>query len=318
MDKILTIGIFATSNPLSREKNENDYHFLKSKGLNIIEQANVRNKRAHLAGTIQERVDGIYELLDNPEVDLLMAYWGGTNTNEMLPYLDYQMIAKYNKPIIGFSDTSALLTAIYTKSGIKTYMGPAGITFDKPEPYEYSFEYFKKIFIDESEKIVIKDSKKYADDLYFLREDSGHRIHQKNVGRKVYSHGKAEGEIFASNLQTLMVLAGTPYFPDLTGKIVFLEEAESANVPEVHRFLTHLTQVVNTNTLKGICIGRFASQTKFKEVYQEEDLYKDVFGDLEIPLVYNLDFGHTDPLFTIPIGGKALVDTHNGDLVIYP
>ena len=308
----LKIGIFCSSSHLSRRPKETDYQFLKSKGLGIYEHPQARIRNNHFAGTIQERVDAIHSLLKDDSIDILMAFWGGANTNQILPYLDFELFKKYPKPIVGFSDTTALLLAVNKLSGIKTYMGPAGITFDKPNTFEYSFDYFKKVIIDQEKEVVIEDSSTYADDLYFLNPDPTKREIKQNIGCKVYKHGKAEGEIIAANLQTLLVLAGTKYFPDLKDKILFLEESEEENVSMIHRFFTHLSQVIDLNILKGICIGRFAVQSGFKEDNTEEMIYDDVFKYLNIPVVYNLDFGHTDPLFTIPIGAKAVIDTQAG------
>lgn len=313
---VLTIGIIATSTPLSSEKKESDFSYLKSKGIKIIEAKNLRKKTGHTAGSIMERVESIHELLKNKKIDILMAYWGGANTNEILPYLDYSLFSKFNKPIIGFSDTSAMLLAINKLAGINTFMGPGGISFDKPEPFEYTYDYFKKIFIENQKNIEIKDSEEFADDQYFLREDSNHRIKIKNAGRNVFRHGSVKGKIIASNLQTLLVLAGTKFFPDLKGKVLFLEEAEDENTQMIHRFFTHLSQVVDLNTLAGICIGRFASQSGFSKEDSEEMIYNTVFKDIKIPIIYNLDFGHTDPLFTIPIGGEAIIDTKKNLLQI--
>jgi muramoyltetrapeptide carboxypeptidase len=109
---------------------------------------------------------------------------------------------------------------------------------------------------------------------------------------------------------------GTKYYPDLKGKILFIEEDESSSVSMIHRFLTQLSQSIDLNELKAILIGRFASQSGFNDKDSEEQMYEDVFKDVSIPIVYNLDFGHTDPLFTIPIGGRAVVDTKNNELKI--
>lgn len=310
----LKIGIFCTSSPLLRSPKLTDYAYLKSKGFNVYESSEVRLRNVHLAGFIEDRVNGIHSLLKDNSIDILMAYWGGANTNQILPYLDYELFKKYPKPIIGFSDTTALLLAVNKLSGIKTYMGPAGITFDKPEPFDYTFKYLDEVVVQQTKNVLIEDSSDYADDLYFLRKDSDHRIIEKNEGRKVYKSGKAEGEIIATNLQTLLTLAGTKYFPDLKDKVLFLEEAESEDTGMIHRFFTHLSQVVDLNTLSAVCIGKFAIQSGFKEGDTEKMLYDDVFKDVKIPVVYNLSFGHTDPLFTIPIGGRALIDTEKKEL----
>jgi len=152
-----TIGMFATSSPLSSERRRSDFSYLKSKGINIIEAKNLRRRTGHTAGSIKERVEAIQALLMNKKVNVLMAYWGGANTNQLLPYVNYDLFSKFNKPVIGFSDTSALLLALHKFSKIVTFLGPAGITFDKPQPFEYTFDYFKKIVVDKCKGVLIED-----------------------------------------------------------------------------------------------------------------------------------------------------------------
>lgn len=314
-DKTCRIGIFCPSTPIDKDSKRYDY--LKSRGFKIFETSQSTKKEGHTAGTIKERIDAIHSLFKNPNIDVLMSYWGGANTNQLLPYIDYELIMKNSKPIIGFSDTSALLLAINKFSKIDTFMGPAGISFDKPDFFEYTFDYFRRVVVDHKSSIEIKDSDNFADDLYFLRKDSNHRVIKKNPGRKTFIEGKAEGKVIASNLQTLLVLAGTKYFPNLEDKILFIEEAESEDTSMIHRFLTHLTQVIDPNKLAAICIGRFPSQCGFNKNDSEEKIYKDVFKNTKIPVVYNLDFGHTDPLFTIPIGWNCSINTKEKSIKFY-
>ncbi|HBY02760.1 MAG TPA: hypothetical protein DEG92_09535 [Rikenellaceae bacterium] len=313
----LKIGIISTSSPVFGEKNLDTYKFLESKGIKIVEHPQCRKKyNGHLAGTIMDRARAIHELFLDKSVDMLMAFWGGANTNQVLPYLDFDLIKKNHKPVIGFSDTTALLLAIHKISGCTTFLGPAGITFSKPEPLEYTWNYFKQWFVEKKPEITITDSPEYADDYYFLKKfpDNKTRTIKKTCGRKVFRHGKASGQIIAANLQTLMVLAGTKYFPELKNKVLFIEEAEEENTEMVHRYLTHLSQVVDINKLKAVCIGRMCEQSGFKGDDSLEMILEDVFGNTNIPVIYDLDFGHSDPMFTIPIGGQAEIDTQSGTI----
>ena len=114
----------------------------------------------------------------------------------------------------------------------------------------------------------------------------------------------------------MLVLSSTKYFPDLKGKVLFIEEAEEESVGMIHRYLTQLTQIMDINELKGICIGRFCEQSKFSDTDSVEDLLSTVFPNIKIPVVYNLDFGHSDPMFTIPNGGYCSLDTKKNTLIL--
>lgn len=305
-----TVGIFSPSSSAKFiENNPLRYSYLKDNVINVYEHPQTLMLTAHTAGSIKDRINAIYDLLKDPKIDILMAYWGGANTNELLPHLDFEMFKKYEKPIVGYSDTSALLLTVNKFAGIKTYMGPCGVTFDKLSPFKYSLDYFKKVIIEKQKEVIINDSETYADDEYWLKENPTKREIKKNEGRKIYKEGEAEGEILASNLQTLMVLAGTKYFPNLENKILFLEEEELQPTSMIHRFFTHLSEVCDLQKVKGICIGRFCEKSGFSKDDPETFIYDRVFSSLNIPIIYNLDFGHSDPLFTIPIGGKCYINT---------
>ena len=108
----IKIGIFAPSNPALGEKTPETYRFLESKGIEVYEHPQVRKITGHTAGSIEERVGALHELVSDKTIDILMTFWGGQNTNELLPYLDYELIKTNTKPIVGYSDTTALLLAI--------------------------------------------------------------------------------------------------------------------------------------------------------------------------------------------------------------
>ncbi len=314
-NKTLKIGIFASSSSLFGTRTPSTYKFLESRNIEVYEHPQVRVTTGHTAGTIKDRVNGLHDLFLDKTIDIVMAFWGGQNTNEILPYLDYALIKSNPKLLIGYSDTTALLLAVSKLTGLITYMGPAGITFTKPEPVEYSWNYFQKILINRA-PTEIRDSDVYADDYYFLNPDASKRTVKRNEGRKVFNHGVTNGESIAANLQTLLVLSSTKYFPDLKGKVLFIEEAEEESVGMIHRYFTQLTQIMDTNELKGICIGRFCEQSKFSDTDSVEDLLSTVFPNIKIPVVYNLDFGHSDPMLTIPNGGYCSLDTKKNTLIL--
>ena len=237
-----------------------------------------------------------------------MAFWGGFNTNQLLDHLDYNLFEKHPKIIIGYSDVTALTTAVTTKTGLITFSGPGGISFAKPEPFEYTWDYFKKLCIDPQPNLPIESSHEYADDLFFLREDDDHRIKKHNEGVKVFLEGATQGEIVAGNLQTLVLLNGTGYLPDLTGKVLFIEEDETSPPPLVDRILCQCKQLGWFDKIGGLVFGRFTEQSQFTAEDSFEILLKEYFTNVTFPVLYNADFGHSDPLFTIPNGGMCELD----------
>jgi muramoyltetrapeptide carboxypeptidase len=170
--------------------------------------------------------------------------------------------------------------------------------------------------IDPSEDCLVEPAPEYADDLYFLREDSDHRIKQKNEGIKVFKDGIAEGEIVVGNLQTLLLLNGTEYLPNMKDKLLFIEEDETSTVAHVDRFLTQCKQLGWFGKIRGLAFGRFTAYSGFTSDDPLESLLKQQFEDAKFPILYNVDFGHSDPLITIPNGGIATIDAGKKRIIL--
>jgi len=314
LDKNKAIGVIAPANPVAGVCHEDTiksgYEYLKNKGFSVIEGLSVKLvTQKHTAGTASLRVKDIHDFVKRDDIGCIMAFWGGFNTNQLLDQLDYELIKKNPKIFIGYSDVTALTTAITTKTGLITFSGPGVISFAKPEPFDYTWDYFEKMCIKPQENIIIKPSKEYADDLYFLREDNDHRIKKTNEGIKVFNQGNAVGEVVAGNLQTLLILQGTQYLSDMTGKVLFIEEDETSAPAHVDRFICQCKQLGWFNKIAGLVVGRFTEQSGFSSEDSLEDILKEYFFDAKFPVLYNVDFGHSDPLITIPNGGVAKINT---------
>jgi len=314
LDKSKLIGIIAPADPVAGICPENviqqGYSYLKNKGFSIVEGRSVKLlTKKHTAGSPDLRIGDIHDFVKRKDIGCIMAFWGGFDTNQLLDGLDYDLIKANPKIFIGYSDVTALTTAITTRTGLVTFSGPGAISFAKPEPFEYTWNHFEKMCINPQEDLIIESSSDYADDLYFLRPDNDHRIKKVNHGIKVFSDGKANGEIVAGNLQTILVLNGTQYLPDMTDKILFIEEDETSTPAHVDRFLCQCKQLGWFNKIAGLVFGRFTEQSSFSSEDSLEDILKEYFSNTKFPILYNVDFGHSDPLITIPNGGIASIDT---------
>lgn len=144
------IGIFSASSPISATipiRYDRGTAFLESKGYRVIHGA-LRGQQDHYrSGSIAQRADEFNQLLYDPDIHVLMASIGGNNTNSILPYIDYAYLKKHPKIIIGYSDTTALLLAIYAKTGLTTFYGPAAASsFGELPPFvDWTFQNFQQI-----------------------------------------------------------------------------------------------------------------------------------------------------------------------------
>ncbi|MEP7162183.1 MAG: S66 peptidase family protein [Candidatus Moraniibacteriota bacterium] len=320
LDKTKLIGVIAPADPVagvcSTDVIRRGYEYLKERGFSIIEGESVKSlSTGHTAGSINLRVNDIHEFVKRDDVGCIMAFWGGFNTNQLLDHLDYELIRSHPKIFIGYSDVTALTTAITTKTGLVTFSGPGIISFAKPEPFEYTWAHFERMCVDPVEDYLVGESPEYADDLYFLRDDPDHRIRRRNDGIKMFKGGSVSGEVIVGNLQTILVLSGTEYFPDMKGKILFIEEDETSTVAHVDRFLTQCRQTGWFDEMAGLVLGRFTEHSGFTVDDSLENLLEEQLSDAKFPILYDADFGHSDPLMTIPNGGITIIDADNKRIV---
>lgn len=285
------IRIIAPSCSLSRVRSdvyENALAFLQNQGFNVTFSKNCRETNEFLSSSVRSRVDDLHEAFADKNVKVVMACIGGFNANEILPYLDYELIKNNPKILCGYSDITVLLNAVYAKTGIVTYHAPHLAALGFLNEREYTQKYLSECFMCEK-PFDVKPS-------------------ETAQNYTVIQEGECEGNIIGGNLCTLNLLQGTPYMPDISNKVLFLEDDNIMGdyfVPEFNRNLQSLLQTDNANTIRGIVFGRFDESCKMTE-----DMIKAIIKDKispDIPVLFGVDFGHIFPMISFPIGGKVAV-----------
>lgn len=288
---------------------------LKKMGYDVSIAKNAYNSDPdYKCASIDDRVVDIHNAFLDKNVKCILTAIGGYNINQLLEYLDYNIIKNNPKIVCGFSDITALLNAIYAKTGLITYYGPHFSTFGMKKGLEYTKSNFKKCF--SSDEFILESSKEFSDDAWYLNQND--RTFIKNEGFKIVNNGHAEGVIIGGNLCTLNLLQGTEYMPDADSIILFLEDDDlpgSKFLLEFDRNLESLLQTKIGSKIKGIIIGRSQLNCEMTD----EKWYKMLKGKekiKKIPVIFNADFGHTTPIFTFPIGGKCIMDVANDNVSI--
>lgn len=254
------------------------------------------------SASIEHRIEDVHEAFRDPGVKGILTVIGGFNSNELLPFLDYELIGNNPKVFCGYSDITAIASAITAKTGMITYSGPHFSSFSMDIGREWQTELFKKCLMQE-EHFALTPSEQWSDDSWYM--DQENRTFEPTEW-KVYNEGTAEGQIFGANLCTLNLLQGTEYIPDLGDSILFLEDDEMT-IPETFaRDLASLLQVAGE--IRGLVIGRFQRSSKVTDEQIQYILDKHPMLQ-NIPVLYDVDFGHTQPMFTFPIGGEAVVNS---------
>ena len=306
-DKIMVVAPSDSLALISDELKQIATERFANLGLEVSFAKNVMELDEFDSSNIQSRVEDLHEAFSDKSVRGIFTAFGGYNSNQLLRYLDWDLIQNNPKVFIGFSDTTALQNAIFAKTGLVTYSGPSYARFGQKLYFEYTLEYFKKcLFTDEI--FHIKPSESWGDDWWSKEQEK--RILLKNNGWFVINNGEAKGVILGANLSTFNLLQGTEYFPNLSDSILFLEDDSESKLGNFDRDFQSLIHLPHFNKVRGIVIGRFQNGSEVKI----EHLAKIIKSKKELnhlPIVANGDFGHTDPMFTFPIGGE--IEVHVSD-----
>ena len=213
-----SIGIFSPSSPITHScptRFERAKIYLQDKGFKIIEGNLTGKYDFYRSGSIIQRVEELNNLIRNPEVKCIMATIGGMNSNSILPYIDYEEFKRNPKIIIGYSDVTAILLAIYAQTGISTYYGPAVVaSFGELPPFvDSTYKYFKEITMDKMKIPYVFETPEYWTDEYINWETQDRsKEKRRNQWITVYE-GNVRGRVIGGNLNTIQGIWGSKYMP---------------------------------------------------------------------------------------------------------
>lgn len=171
------------------EGNRKAQERLESLGYKVTFSKNIHATDLIGSASIEERVEDLHAAFSDHNVKAILSTIGGFNSNELLPYIDYDLIRSNPKIICGYSDITALNNAITAKTGLVTYIGPHYSSFKMDELQDYQTEYFLKVCAGR-EEVQLAASDHYSDDLWFLPEEPRNLVEN---AWKVYTPGTAEG-----------------------------------------------------------------------------------------------------------------------------
>jgi len=260
-------------------------------------------KKGYFSATDEQRAADLNEMFERKDVQGIMCARGGYGCARILPFLDYELIENNPKPLIGFSDVTALHYTIYKNSNLITFHGPVSIsTFSR-----FSTENFQKVMMNPTKEFVLKNSTTTNN--------------YNPYGITVISEGTAGGELIGGNFSIDVSLIGTEYDIDYSGKIIFLEEFIEEPY-RIDRMLTQMIQAAKFEGVEGIALGVFKlcepskTNPSFAGSFSLMEVLNDRLGNLGIPVIYGLSFGHIVDKFTIPFGVNAELNTVANQLTI--
>ncbi|MEM9324596.1 MAG: LD-carboxypeptidase [Bacteroidota bacterium] len=281
-----TVGLVTPASAISRSAFEKTLDNIEQLGFRVKFSDNLRVRRGFLSGTDKQRVEDLHQMYQDPQVQGIICARGGYGSARLLPLLNYDLIRNHAKPLIGYSDITALHQAIYQKAGVVGYHGPVGAS----DYNDFTVDHFQDILL------------------------KGKRLKISTEDPKVIRSGQAEGILAGGNLSLLSSLVGTPYEMSYRGHLLFIEEI-GESVYRIDRMLTQLKQSGVLDGVNGILLGYFTncdeepSDPGFEVSVGLMEVFEEQFGDLGVPILAGMPFGHESHNVTLPVGISAALDT---------
>lgn len=317
------IGLISNSAPLAGlvpHRTKNGLKMLRDLGFKPKLGTSALKVEDYIAGSPENRAKDINLLFKDKNIKAIISFIGGDHSNQLLKLLDYEVIKNNPKIIMGYSDSTVLLLAIYTQTGLVTFYGPTVLNqfAEYPKMLDFTLDHFKKTVMSNTPIRKIMPSLQWTEEVmdWFEKKDlSRARKMKKNSGWEWLKEGKANGVLIGGCLASLMHLRGTKFWPNFNGTILFWEISESESSifkgEPISAVDSHLADLENSGVFDKICgmvIGRPYRYSKTDEK-QLIDLIKKRTKKYNFPILYRVDFGHTDPVITMPIGVKSSLDS---------
>ncbi len=283
------IGICAPSGRVDPLSLRAGVDYLEDMGHRVVLAPGLAETWRYFAGTDEQRLEGFHALVDDPSVDLIIAARGGYGMSRLLHRIDWIRVAASHKSYVGFSDFTAFNMAALACSNLATFHGPMlGVDFGKPEPDTYSEQHF-----------------------WLAVSKPSHRI-EDIVCAHGYDPRRIDGTLWGGNLSLIAHLAGTPYFPQIDGGILYVEEVGEQPYAVERDFM----QLYHAGVLvkqRALVLGSFADcdpTNTARYPYCMDEVIESLRQLLPFPVLTGLPFGHVAKKVTLPFGSPGTLDLH--------
>lgn len=273
------VGLIAPSSKIDKGDFNPFIKALSDLGIRVIKPKGLTSSYRYMAGTDKKRADDVMEMFANEKVKAIICARGGAGSTRILDKLDYQFIKSHTKPIIGFSDSTALQNALISRSDNPALTGFLPL-YDTREGIldSFMFSELKDTLLGNKQKII-----------------SGISLNS----------GECSGKIVGGCLSVLTLLCGTPYFPKLKNKILLLEDTNEKTY-RIDLMLNQIKQQPDFKQLKGIIFGKF-NNCEISDIADGtiDDCINDFIKDIAAPVIKDFSYGHIPQRQIIPLGIKV-------------
>jgi muramoyltetrapeptide carboxypeptidase len=297
-----TVGIIS---PSAASADRMEYTFAKeameAMGLKVKVGSNFKNRFGHLAGTDEERAADLNTMFSDPEVKAIICLRGGSGAARILPLIDYEQVKANPKPLLGYSDITALHCALYSQTGLISFHGPNG----SGSWNSFHANQFQQLFFDQK-LLSFKNEVTKGDDLVA----KGNRI-------QTLTKGTVEGKILGGNLTVLTALSGSIYYPDFQDAILFIEDV-GEDPYRIDRMMSTLKLNGTLGKIKGFVFGQ-CSDCKPGSGYGAftvDQIMDQYIIPLNIPAYIGAMIGHIPKQFIIPVGARVRLNADQGSITL--
>jgi len=283
-----TIGIIAPSNPVCPDDLDainNSKTLIESAGFKVEFAPNLYKNSFGFSATPQEKVEDIHYMFSNPNIKAIFCAKGGSNSNSLFEYLDYDLIQNNPKILCGFSDSTSLTNIISYKTELVTFNGP---TFKSLTSWETDYGYNEVIkrFVQSNLNLGIED-----DEYITIRP------------------GICKGKLIGGNLSLISQMICGKYSLNFDNKILFLEETgHEADPARVSSYFSYMKQNGVFEKINGLWLGNYTHESN---ITIEKILIDTLENNINVPIIKSNNFGHIDKKTVIPIGSMAEINTNN-------
>ena len=293
------IALVCPSSPLSERENMQEIqNAVMSLGFRVClgESCRCETDSGYAAAPASVKAQDINRAFADPEVKAVWCVRGGSTAWQVLPLLDYTLIAGHPKPLIGFSDVTTLHLALGQRCGLVTYHGPtANRVLSWGETDGFSWRSLQRALSLESGLTI--------------ENPPGEPI-------RILRPGRASGVLTGGNLSLVTASVGTPWQINAKGRILCLEDVGEA-VYSLDRMLSQLRYAGILEDAAGLVFGPFSNcRNAYRESYGPEELLRDFFAGWRKPVLYNVRSAHCSPMVTLPLGAMCTVDRDKGTITI--
>lgn len=298
-----TIGIVAPASPVTNVSDvQRGIAWWEAQGYHVALAKGALERADYVAGSPELRAQDLMEMFSDPQIDAIQCLRGGYGSAQVIPFLDFPRIAENPKPFIGFSDITALHTALLHFTGLATFYGPSLTMVGSPTLSGFTAQRLLLMLQGETTGFFPRN----PDDPYI----------------QTFVPGKATGRLIGGCLSDLLCTMGTPWELNLDEAIFVFEEVGSS--PHgIDRALLQLTQAGKFEKVRGIVVGDLIhcewnenGGAPWPHTKTLEEVLEERLRPLGVPVVYRFPFGHGKHLATIPLGVQAHLDASTGSLLI--